>query len=88
MSGAVNAAAAAALAAEVQDRGYRALPHRGVGDDPAWPAEEGLFILDMPEDEAVALAERYGQNAIVVAERGRAARLVTTRLMPPARPEG
>ncbi len=55
-----------------------ALPHSGVGDDPAWPAEEGLFIVDLDEAAARALAHAYGQNAIVWVERGSVPRLVET----------
>jgi hypothetical protein len=77
-SAADNAAAATVLVAEVAARGLRALPHRGVGDDPAWPSEEGLFILDLDEASARALAEAHGQNAIVWIERGGQPRLVET----------
>lgn len=73
-----NAAAAATMAAEIEACGWRALPHRGVGDDPAWPAEEGWFVLDLDEATAQALAHAYGQNAIVRIEPGRPARLIET----------
>jgi hypothetical protein len=77
-SEAENAAAAAAMAAEIAAHGWRALPHRGVGDDPAWPPEEGWFVLD-PDDVAIlTLAEAYGQNAVVRIERGRPADLIET----------
>ena len=52
------------------------LPHRGVGDDPAWPAEEGWFVLDLDEPAARALAEAHEQNAVVRIEPGMPARLV------------
>lgn len=81
-----NRRAAARLAAEVAALGLRALPHRGEGDDPGWPPEEGLFVLGLAEAGAVALAERYRQNAVVVVERGQPARLVTTARMRMARP--
>jgi hypothetical protein len=76
-----NRRAAARLAAEVAALGLHALPHRGEGDDPGWPPEEGLFVLGLAEADAVALAERYRQNAVVVVERGEPARLVTTAWM-------
>ena len=41
------------------------------------PAAEGFEDAD-----AVAVAESYGQNAVVVVEHGQPARLVTTSLMP------
>jgi hypothetical protein len=74
-----NEAAAAALTADIRARGLRALPHRGLGDDPAWPAEEGWFVLDLDEASGRMLAEAHGQNAIVRIERGRRARLIETR---------
>jgi len=73
-----NAAASAAMAAEIAARGWRALPHLGVGDDPSWPAEEGWFLLDLDEATARALAYAYGQNAIVQIEPSRPARLIET----------
>jgi len=73
-----NAAAGAAMAAEIATRGWRALPHLGVGDDPAWPPEEGWFLLDLDEAAAQALAHAYGQNAIVRIEPGLPARLIET----------
>lgn len=78
-SPAENATAAAALTAEIMARGWRCLPHRGVGDDPAWPAEEGWFLIDLDETTVLDLATAYGQNAFVRIERGSVARLVETR---------
>jgi hypothetical protein len=78
-----NHAAARQLAEEVAAAGFSALPHHGVGADPTW-SEEGLFVLDMDEPAAVALAERHGQNAIVFVAAGEPARLVLTRWMPQA----
>jgi hypothetical protein len=82
MPEAENRRAAAALAAEVAALGLRALPHRGVGADAGWAAEEGLFVLGLAEAGALALAERYRQNAVVIVAAGRPARLVETRWMP------
>jgi len=73
-----NATASAAMAAEIAARGWRALRHMGVGDDPAWPAEEGWFLLDLDEATAEALAHAYGQNALVRIEPGRPGRLIET----------
>lgn len=80
---AANAAAAARLTAEVHARGWRALPHRGVGDDKDWPAEEGWFVLDLDAATAEALAETYGQNAVVRIERGGPAALIETHWLAP-----
>lgn len=74
-----NEAAAARLAAAVGALGLAALPHRGVPDHPGWAAEEGLFVLGLAEADAVALAERFEQNAVVRIAPGEAARLLPTR---------
>jgi hypothetical protein len=80
---ATNAAAAAKLCAEILARGWRALPHLGVGDDPAWAPEEGWFVLDLDEAAAKSLAETHGQNAIVRVERGSPATLIETHWLAP-----
>jgi len=78
-----NRAAARRLAEAVAALGLTALPHRGVPDDPtAWTAEEGLLVLGLGEADAVALAEHFGQNAVVRIEPGAPARLVRTALFP------
>ena len=78
---AVNAAAAGRLTARVAAEGFRALPHRGVSADPAWRPEEGLFVLDIDFDYAVAMAADFGQNAITAVTLGRPAILLFTPLM-------
>jgi len=77
----INAAAAGRLAARVAAEGFRALPHRGVSADPAWRPEEGLFVLDIDFDYAVAMAADFGQNAITAVTLGRPAILLFTPLM-------
>jgi hypothetical protein len=76
-----NAAAHARLAAGLAERGVVALPHAGFGEDPAWRAEHGFFAIDLPEADAVGLAVEHVQNAVVVVERGGAARLVLTSVL-------
>lgn len=71
-----NRAAGARLLAEARARGWRALPHRGQGDAGDWPPEEGLLVLDLDRAEALALARRHGQNAVVFCEPGRPAELL------------
>jgi hypothetical protein len=77
----VNDAAQARLEAELSASGVMTLPHAGIGDDPAWAPEQGVLALDLPEADAVRIATAYGQNAVVLVERGRPARLVTGPLM-------
>jgi uncharacterized protein DUF3293 len=76
-----NAAAAARLAARVAAEGFRALPHRGFSTDPAWHPEEGLLVLDIDLDYAVAMAADFGQNAVTAVSLGRPAVLLFTPLM-------
>jgi hypothetical protein len=77
----VNQAAHRRLAAAIAGRGLRALPHRGFGADPAWEPEEGLFVLDLTVEAALALAVEFGQNAIAAIARGRSVEIVRTVLM-------
>ena len=46
-------------------QGYEVYDALGEGNDPAWPAEESLFVLDIEKDGADKLAIDYGQNAYV-----------------------
>ena len=76
-----NAAAAERLASLLRDRGHRWLPHDGRSKDSDW-REEGFFVLDLPEAEALAVAAEFGQNAVVRVDPGQPARLSFTALMP------
>ena len=79
---AANRAAATRLAAAVGALGLSTLPHRGIPDDPGWPAEEGLFVLDIAPAAALGLAEAFGQNAFVRIALEAPAELVLTRWFP------
>ncbi|KAA1380214.1 DUF3293 domain-containing protein [Aeromicrobium fastidiosum] len=76
-----NAEAHARMSALLSDRGYTALPHAGFGEDPAWRAEHGFFVLDLAERDALEIAVEFDQNAVVVVQRGAAARLVLSDVM-------
>ncbi|MCL3817008.1 DUF3293 domain-containing protein [Aeromicrobium wangtongii] len=78
-----NDDANARLEVDLDQAGSVILPHIGVGYDSEWEPEHGFFALDLAEAEAVELATAYGQNAIVIVERGRPARLVLTPIMNP-----
>lgn len=78
-----NDDANAQLEADLDEAGSVILPHIGVGYAAEWEPEHGFFALDLAESDAVELATAYGQNAIVVVERGRPARLVLTPLLNP-----
>ena len=55
---------------EIQDAGFQFLRGRGEGIEPTWTAEESVFVLGIPRPLAIALANRFGQRAIVWNERG------------------
>ncbi|MCD9199993.1 DUF3293 domain-containing protein [Aeromicrobium wangtongii] len=78
-----NDDANARLEVDLDQAGSVILPHIGVGYESEWEPEHGFFALDLAEAEAVELATAYGQNAIVIVERGRPARLVLTPVMNP-----
>ena len=59
-----NRRAATRLVVDVAALGLRALAHRGGGDDPSWPAEEGLFVLGMDEPTAVVLYTQRDFHAV------------------------
>jgi len=52
------------------------LPASGIDPEEKWPAEKSLAILNLANDELDDLMLAFGQNAVVVAERGRAAYLL------------
>ena len=54
---------------------------RAVGQDDAkqWPAEESFFVMGIWPKEAIALGQKYDQNAILVGKVGHAPQLVWIR---------
>jgi hypothetical protein len=66
------------LARTVATSGLAAFEGEGRGDNRDWPAERSLLILGMPPDAALRLAVQFDQHAVVVGERGGAARLLWT----------
>jgi len=70
-----NAAAQARLEAELAAAGRACLRGASRGDG-GWPPEPSLLVLGLPRAEALALARRHGQEALVVGRRGAAAELV------------
>lgn len=70
-----NRLAGTRLARMIRMAGLTALPHLGVGEDPEWTPEEGLFVLDLPLDRAIEIAAIFDQHAIVTIEAGEAAEL-------------
>jgi len=60
----------------IKEHGQTYLPGQGVGDGGDWPAEESLLVLDVTEENAVALGAKFGQNAVVFGRRGDAPQLL------------
>lgn len=50
----------------VVELGYRALEGSGQGYGTAWPPERSLMILGIDRDNAIDLAAKFGQRAILV----------------------
>ena len=57
------------------------LYYEGEGRDPTgeWRPEGSVLVIDMPRAEAEALGNRFEQNAIVYAEKGKAPELLVLR---------
>lgn len=60
-----NAEQQAKLECELIEGNYEPYAGENVADDAAWPVEESCFVTDIELADAGALAENYGQNAIV-----------------------
>jgi len=77
---AANAAAQARLEAELAAAGRPFLRGASLGDGGDWPPEPSLLVLGLARAEALALARRYGQEALVTGRCGEAAELVFCQL--------
>jgi len=73
---AANAAAQARLEAELAASGRPVLRGASLGDGGGWPPEPSLLVLGLPRAEAISLARRYGQEALVTGRCGTPAELV------------
>ncbi len=60
-----NALRQAQLECALLELGYEPYAGENVADDDSWPAEESCFVPGISVTEALALGERYGQNAII-----------------------
>ncbi len=65
-----------ALAGELSERDLKLIPATSIADDGQWPDECGFWICGIDRDDAVELAERFGQNAIVFITEDRQANLI------------
>lgn len=71
-----NAAAQKRLEAALRAPPRAVLHGEGAGDGGDWPPEPSLLVLGLARADAVALARRFGQEAIVAGRRGAPAELV------------
>ncbi len=61
-----NARRQAELEAELTSRDLKFVRGCGVGDDGQWPPEESCCVAGLSEEQAVELARRFEQLAVVV----------------------
>lgn len=71
-----NAAAMMRLERELEARGYFVLQGRGVDPTGEWPGEPSFLVLGLAETDALDLARRYDQHAILWAGEDATPRLV------------
>ncbi|RIX42476.1 MAG: DUF3293 domain-containing protein [Rhodocyclales bacterium GT-UBC] len=60
-----NAERQAQLECELLEGNYEPYAGENVADDDAWPTEESCFVPDLVPEDACALAEDFGQCAVV-----------------------
>ena len=58
----------ARLRSELKAGGFRFIPGFGRGTTGDWPAEPSFLVLDIELNEAIGMARRFGQLAIVTGE--------------------
>ncbi|MBS1190225.1 MAG: hypothetical protein H6R10_2017 [Rhodocyclaceae bacterium] len=73
-----NAARQAELECALLEDGFEPFAGENIADAGNWPAEESCFVSGITRSEAVALALRFGQNAMVFGVADGVPRLVWT----------
>ena len=63
----------------VSSQGYLSYSGEGIAENSRWPPEASLLILGIQRADAVQLAQKFGQLAIVCGAVGHAAELVLCR---------
>lgn len=74
-----NDARQQALADELAQLGFSAIPGIGQHPDNGWPGEPSFLVLGISLDTASALGTKYGQNAIVWSGADAVPRLILLR---------
>ncbi|MGH7949502.1 MAG: DUF3293 domain-containing protein [Candidatus Binataceae bacterium] len=64
------------LVSSVREKGWIALEAEGLPPDDSWLSEHGLLIYAIGEADALSLAARFEQSAIVAGEHDQPARLI------------
>lgn len=64
------------LRQEIDSRGWIVFEGEGIGDSGDWPAEPSFLVLGIGRREAIGLARRFDQAAIVAGEAGKPAELI------------
>ncbi|UCV27108.1 DUF3293 domain-containing protein [Ferribacterium limneticum] len=62
---AINAERQAQLECELLEGNYEPYAGQNIPDNETWPIEESCFVPDLTPEDACALAEDYGQNAVI-----------------------
>lgn len=65
LDAASNAERQSRLECALLEGNYEPYAGENVADDAAWPLEESCFVADIEAEDAHALAEDFGQNAMV-----------------------
>ena len=73
-----NAERQARLECELLEKGFEPYSGENIADDAGWPSEESCFVPGISQGEAIALAQQFGQNAILFGEADGVPRLVWT----------
>jgi len=72
-----------ALRRRLRETGVPLLPGLGIGTDPQWPAEDSVLAVGLDRLTASRIGAEFGQDAIVVGERGTAPELLWCRVRIP-----
>ena len=72
----VNNARHAELLQLIGERGWRFYAGSGIPSNLNWEPERSVLVLGISRDEAAILGKRFGQNAVVIGQRGGKAQLI------------
>lgn len=76
VSASENEARQTELVRVIRERGWNFFEGMGIPADSKWQPEASVLVLGISRDEALEIGKHFGQNAIVVGQRGGAAELV------------